>query len=303
MPTAVTGQALANAVKHETFIKGGSSQCVEGMKYDFRLGSRILKSSLVAPIDLKQLTETERSKIAVEPGEVVFVLTEERLELANDMKAELSPKRKLSHEGVLVLGGFSIDPRYSGKLLIGLYNFSSTPFPLIMGRKVIAALFYRLENTEVADFPLPESIEDFPVELIRLIRDYKPVAPQALQDAFAALRTEVANLRNDFVSGREWQRQFQESLTRHDKQIGDLLSGLTAEQSTRQRGEDKLTSAVNEMKGTLSWIKGAAWVVAIMIGFFGTAIVGPLFYSYMTAPKAPVTAPAPPTSPPPPKTP
>src|SRR2546429_8482274 len=132
MPRAITGEELGKAVQDRTFIKGGSLQCVEGMKYDFRLGSRVLKSSLGAPIDLKHLTETERGKIAVEPGEVVFVLTEERLELPNDMKAELSPKRKLSHEGILVLGGFSIDPRYSGKLLIGLYNFSSTPFPLIM---------------------------------------------------------------------------------------------------------------------------------------------------------------------------
>jgi len=299
MPRAVTGEELRSAVVDQTFIKRGDPRCVEGMKYDFRLGSRILKASFNAPIDLTLITELERSKVAVEPGEVVFVLTEERLELPNDMKAELSPKRKLSHEGILVLGGFGIDPRYSGNLLVGLYNFSSTPFPLMMGRKLIAALFYRLEGPELAEFPLPDSIETFPDELTRLIRDYRPVAPQALHETFAALRAEVANLRQEFVSGRDWQRQFQESLTRHDKQIEDLLSGLRTEQQTRQRGEDKMTDAVNEMKGTLSWIKGAAWVVAIMIGFFGTGILGPLVYSYITAPKAPITAPAPPTTPPP----
>ena len=59
----------------------------------------------------------------VEPGEVVFVLTEERLDLPRNMIAVLSQKRKLFNQGIQVLGGFCIDPLYRGKLLVGLYNF------------------------------------------------------------------------------------------------------------------------------------------------------------------------------------
>jgi len=282
MPRAITGAELLQAVKDQTFIKGGSEHCVEGMKYDFRLGSRILKASYGAPIDMKQLSETERSKVAVEPGEVVFVLTEERLELPKTMKAELSPKRKLSHQGILVLGGFCIDPLYPGRLLVGLYNFSSTPFPLIPGRKLIAALFYELQGTEVTEFPIPEApIEDFPDELIRLVHDYKPIALQALQDALAELQRQVGDLRNEFISGREWQRQFQASLERHDKQIGELITGLMTEKEAREKGEDKLTDALNKVERTLSWLRGATWVVAVLLGFAATAIVAPLVAPYV----------------------
>ena len=138
MPTMVTGNELLQAVESKTFIIDGAASCAEGIKYDFRLSAHILKASFGGPIDASKLSVAERAALAVEPGEMVFVLSEERLNLPMDMKAELSPKRKLSHAGILVLGGFCIDPGYQGPLLFGLYNFSSTRFPLLPGKKVIA---------------------------------------------------------------------------------------------------------------------------------------------------------------------
>jgi deoxycytidine triphosphate deaminase len=116
--------------------------------------------------------------MTVEFGEVVFVLTMEQLDLPNNIMAVLSPKRKLSHHGIIALGGFCIDPLYKGPLWIGLYNFSSTAFPLKSGRKLIAALFYELMGDELTDFSVPESAGqgDFPDELVDLIRNYKPVS-------------------------------------------------------------------------------------------------------------------------------
>src|SRR6266508_3339282 len=164
MASMVTGEELRQAVKGQIFIKGGDPEAVEGVKYDFHLGSKILMAG-GSPIDTNQLSELEKSKLQIGPGEVVFALTKEELKLPPDMFAQLSPKRKISHAGVLTIGGFCVDPGYEGYLLLGLYNFSSTPFKLMLGKKVVAATFHRLEGDEaqLAGSP-PESVKDFPLD-------------------------------------------------------------------------------------------------------------------------------------------
>ena len=76
MSKTITGDRLRTAVQSQTFIKGGDLHCAEGVKYDFRIGTRVLKASVGQPIDMLSIPEKDRF---VEPGEVVFVLTEERL--------------------------------------------------------------------------------------------------------------------------------------------------------------------------------------------------------------------------------
>src|SRR5438034_2248804 len=266
MAKAITGSELRAAVESQTFIKGGDARCAEGVKYDFRIGTRALKASIGQPIDTLSIPEADRF---VEPGEGVFVLTEERLDLPKDMIAVLSQKRKLSHQGIQVLGGFCIDPLYRGKLLVGLYNFSSTRFPLIPGKKLIAAMFYKLDEQEISDFPTPEApVEDFPDELIRLIQSYRPIAPQGLQEALAETRRELADLKNEITSGREWQRQFRESLQEHSNQIEKLLEGLKEEKDNRvasQRDYDK----------RLQDLQKDVYMQAAKLGFIIAAIVEP----------------------------
>ena len=141
MATLITGAHLTKALEADGFIKDGSTACVEGAKYDFRMSPLILKASFGTPVNLEKLPEDQRAKVTVEPGEVVFVRTIEKLSLPNNVIAMLSPKRKLSHQGIIVLGGFAIDPKYRGPLFVGLYNFSSTPFHLQTGRKLMRRSF------------------------------------------------------------------------------------------------------------------------------------------------------------------
>src|SRR5713226_4940193 len=176
LPNAITGEHLLRAVETQTFIKNGIPACAEGIKYDFRMGSQVLKAKFGRPMDIDKIDEGLKPEMAIEPGEVVFVLTEESLELPDNIMAHLMPKRKLSHEGILVLGGFCVDPLYSGKLLIGLYNFSSSRWVLDPGKKLIAAVFYELQESERGAFPKPDiSVTDFPGELVRLISSYQPI--------------------------------------------------------------------------------------------------------------------------------
>lgn len=266
MPRMITGRELREAVEKSTFIEGGDVKCAEGVKYDFRLSQRILKAKFGRPVSANELSPPERADLFIEPGEMVFVLSAERLKLSDTMTAELSPKRKLSHAGILAMGGFCIDPLYDGFLLIGLYNFSSTRFPLLPGKKLIAATFYELGAGEVNGFLAPETLEDFPDELLQVMQKYQPLAIQSVQGDVQSLREEVQGLRADFQSRSDWYRRFEESLERHDKQIAKLIDGLDTEMETRKRGEDDLSKALGGLQRTLSWIRGAAWILAVLVG-------------------------------------
>lgn len=260
MPIMVTGEALRDAVKRQSFIKGGDPDSVEGVKYDFRLGTQILMAG-GSPIDTTQLSAIERSKLSIGPGEVVFALSEETLDLPANMFAQLSPKRKISHAGVLTIGGFCVDPGYKGYLLLGLYNFSSTPFKLMPGKKVVAATFHELEERDgKLTGKVPESLMEFPLDLIQTMEKYKPEGSGTFNEAIKALKADLESLRAD-VNKHD---RFEEVLTRHDTQIEKLLSGLTVEADARKSGDDKLSKTVESMDTTLGrFVSVGKWIVGI----------------------------------------
>src|ERR1700730_13714073 len=195
--TLITSERLNKALEPGGFLREGSPTCVEGAKYDFRMSPIILKASFGTPVNLDKLPEDQRAQVKVEPGEVVFVRTIEKLVLPNDIIAMLSPKRRLSHQGIIALGGFAVDPKYVGPLFVGLYNVSSTPFHLQSGKKLIAAMFYKLTDTELTEYPIPEpmgELDDFPDELITLIKNYKPVELKWVADAITETQRRVQAL-------------------------------------------------------------------------------------------------------------
>lgn len=112
MAKIITGLELKELVSEGKVIQNADINCAEGIKYDFRLGSKLLKSYFGDPIDIETdlLTVDERNKAVVEPGEVVFVLSKERLSLPKDIYIQLSPKRSLSQDGIELLGGLTVDP-------------------------------------------------------------------------------------------------------------------------------------------------------------------------------------------------
>ena len=311
MPTLITGSRLREAVENGTFIKGGDIASVEGVKYDFHMGSRVLKASFATTIDIAKLPETERANMRIDPGEVVFVFTKETLHLSPTMVAVLSPKRTLTHSGIVVLGGFAIDPKWNGPLWMGLYNLSSTPFPLRPGRKLIAAMFYGLEGEEIGEFPTPEpGGDDFPDELITLIKNYKPIELRGLQDEIEETKRQLAVLRTEVAGDRDWRATFKEGLDRHGHQIEQLIEGLKEERELRRQEDTRVSGNIERLQRTIAGIRVGWYLILFLLGVAVTAGVEwvvpkaiEYFHSVapITTPTGPPAvshpAPAPPASP------
>ena len=179
MAKVISEVELKKIIEEGVIVKGGAVSSVGGVKYDFRLGNRFIKSGYNTAVDFDTLKKD--NKEIIEPGEVIYALSEEILNLPKDIKILLHDKRKLSHEGISVFGGGSVDPRYEGRLFFGLQNLSGKKFILKPGRKLKGATFYRLLDDEVAETSeKPEKMFDFPDDLEKFVENYKPINSETI---------------------------------------------------------------------------------------------------------------------------
>lgn len=234
MAKVITEEEIRKWVQNRTNIQDGDLECAEGIKYDFRLGNKFLKAYfgrvMDYTVDLKSAEDMR--KAVVEPGEVVFVLSQERLVLPPNVYAQLSPKRSLSQDGIELMGGLTIDPGYEGYLVFGLRNVAGTSYPLTPGTKIVGANFFELEGNEALEsHKRPNSIESFPQKLLDLIEKYKPVNPQNLED-------ELMKLQKAF---HESQGQLGEDVRGLKEDVSRIASDLLKE-STKREQENKALS-------------------------------------------------------------
>lgn len=298
MPRLVTGDQLRNAVANSTFIQDGDPAGVEAVKYDFHMGDRVLKALYGQPKDIGTIPEEERW---VDPGEAVFLLTREKLDLPANMIAVLTPKRKLAHAGIMMLGGLAVDPCYRGHLLLGLYNFSSTKFPLRPDAKLIAAVFYELDGPEACDMGVPpDEVTDFPDDLVRLISNYKPVELKGLQDALSDTQRQLENLRNDVTTDKTWREDFKRDLDEHNKQLGLLIEGLRDEKESRKSEDAEIKKEISGLSRKMFGGTLAVWALALLATAAVTAVITILITRVMDGPKpaVPTNRPAAATAPP-----
>jgi len=289
MATLLGNPELKIAVSSSGFIKNGNQDNIDGLKYDFSLSSRILKAKFKQPIDISALPETRKVDLVIEPGEVVFVLTQEILALPDDIMAVLIPKRKLSHDGIMILGGLSVDPLYDGRLLIGLYNLSSSAYPIIPGRKLIAAQFYRLSENEKLDISKPQvRITDFPDDLIRLMQNYRPVSSEALMNSVSTLESKFDNLLQEFRSKDDWFNKLQDSMDKQEKTVDKILEGLEKEVSDRRSSDLEVERKVEGMRGEIKEYLKSSYKTAAIIGVVGALLMSSLFKWVLEPKQAPL---------------
>ena len=247
MAKIITGLELKELVSEGKVIQNADINCAEGIKYDFRLGSKLLKSYFGDPIDIETdlLTVDERNKAVVEPGEVVFVLSKERLSLPKDIYIQLSPKRSLSQDGIELLGGLTVDPKYEGYLVFGLKNVAGKSYKLKVGTKIVGANFFRLsDGEEITENDVPSSIEDFPQRLQELIDKYVPVNPQNLAE-------ELRNLQKAFEDSQE---KLKEDVKYLKNQVEEFAKELTKESVKREQETNNLSTKLDHVEGKIEGI-------------------------------------------------
>lgn len=286
MASIIGEDELKQFIQQGKIIQGGDTSGAEGIKYDFHLGALFLKAGFNTPKTYEELNE--RDAAIVEPGEVVFVMTAERLEVPLDINIQLSFKRKLSHEGINLLGGTNVDPGYKGYLVFGIHNVAGSTFKLRPGRKLVGSTFYRLSGDEVVANPsqIPDPIETFPDDLINLIENYKPINPQVINSRLNELQSLLDRDRDTLLQKMESldnkvelldekvDTRFQGMETTFDAKISALNEVVIEKISGLDTKVSNISSEVTSMNKSVTTIKVVGKIAAWILGIAAAIIAG-----------------------------
>ena len=160
-------------------------------------------------------------------------------------------------------------------------------------------MFYELAEPELADFPVPEPLgedEDFPDELVTLIKNYKPVEVKWVTEALAETQRRLDALSTEVHSDQTWKREFQGALDRQTSQIDKLLEGLKEEKEARKDEDKAIRTKLEGMSNfftsaKLIWVIGYTVVALLLGGTVGTYIWNKVV-SNLTVTSSPTSAPA-----------
>jgi len=161
-------------------------------------------------------------------------------------------------------------------------------------------MFYNLGVDELTEFPDLQPISDqdeFPDDLISLIRNYKPVELKSLTEALSHLQTQFDILQNEVRDDRTWKKEFRDAQELQTKQIDKLLEGLQDERAIRKEEDAALRIKLEGMSNLFAGTKiiwRIFWTVALIIIGILAGHYGPMvFEGKQPTPAIPQAAPPP----------
>ena len=155
MPTSVLadGTIRRRVDEGRIVIEPWDPELVQPASVDLRLGSsfRVFHNHRTSAIDLREpptnLTEEVTGEMfVIHPGEFVLGVTEEYVELPDDIVARIEGKSSLGRLGLIVhaTAGF-VDPGFKGTLTLEITNLTRVPIKLYPGLLIAQLSFMALD--------------------------------------------------------------------------------------------------------------------------------------------------------------
>lgn len=91
---------------------------------------------------------TEGKQLAIPPGQLALLITEESLNIPNDVVGLISIKFGKKKKGLINVSGFHVDPGFQGKLEFSVYNAGSRQIVLDPGKPLFLIWFSDLESDD-----------------------------------------------------------------------------------------------------------------------------------------------------------
>lgn len=131
-----------------TLIKPFDDKCIEGASYAMKVGAEYYISP--TEVDSDRSTRTVKTlgtgdAFAIPAGRFALVLTEEIVTLPINALGLFSIRSRVKWKGLVNVSGFHIDPGFSGRLTIAVYNAGPTPIHLRRGDPVFLVWFADLD--------------------------------------------------------------------------------------------------------------------------------------------------------------
>jgi dCTP deaminase len=86
--------------------------------------------------------------VAIEPGQIAVLLTEERVAVPRSVLGFISLKSNIKISGLVSVSGFHVDPGFSGRLVFTVYNAGTETCAFTRGQKMFLIWFADLTGSE-----------------------------------------------------------------------------------------------------------------------------------------------------------
>ena len=122
----------------------------------------------------------------LQPGQMMWIITNEELNIPIDCCATVFSKNNLAMSGVFAFNAGHVDPGYRGPIVIRLISLRATPFTITLGSPIYTIIFEALDSRAIAKEPMrPRGAMTFD-EALSKVRTYADVAlSNALFDLYA----------------------------------------------------------------------------------------------------------------------
>lgn len=130
-------------------ITDSRDSSVKASSYDLRVGKivrKIADPKLPAGMEVNVIKDGDKGA-TIQPGQIVTVLSRERLKLPRDIAGFVYAPNELSAKGLLVVNPGHIDPGFEGEIGALMINLSETPKELMVGDTFFTIVFQELKQS------------------------------------------------------------------------------------------------------------------------------------------------------------
>lgn len=127
-----SSETLKARVSSEAIVSPYSQEAIKACCYELSVG----EEAFVSGQDAEKIRLETGGTVAIPPGQVVLVLTQETLKMPLNAIGLLSIKFGLKARGLVNVSGFHVDPGFEGKLVFSMYNAGVQTIHLGVGSRI-----------------------------------------------------------------------------------------------------------------------------------------------------------------------
>jgi dCTP deaminase len=141
---------LAKLIVENKIIDDFNTKLLEGASYQLTLGDEVYVTN--SESGKKEILDEKNTQVEIKPGQFALLLTNEKLNIPNNILAFIGIKFSIKVRGLINISGFHVDPGYSGKLIFAVYNAGAQSMILEKGEPIFAIWFSDLVGNPSKEF-------------------------------------------------------------------------------------------------------------------------------------------------------
>lgn len=154
----------------ECFSKSGAS-------YDLRLGKEVFVTPQKEPRTLQK-----GQTVNIEPGQFAVLMTEEYLEMPEDLLGFITVRFRYKSKGLVNISGFHVDPGFEGHLVFSVYNTGPATVTLRRGEKVFSVFFAEIHPKTGYGDGVYSKQKSIPIDIIETLAGARIPSLQDLEN-------------------------------------------------------------------------------------------------------------------------